>query len=153
MLNQPIEQPLYSASQAKGRALIPKALSLIVLAIIFYLGVLLNISLLELDAQQETQLKTGALILLSLLILLGLLLALRKTWTPYLFFRDRITFGKESIHYANINEINTLTNNLDKIFKTNSIQLEKKFFLRYLPQSLQLANYIQQLVNYTKNKR
>ena len=49
----PLESPIYAAHESKSRALVPKVASLFVLSFIFYLGVLLNVSLFE------TQCRTG----------------------------------------------------------------------------------------------
>ena len=74
MINEPSERPLYTVYGSKKRTLLPKIGSLFGLSLIFYVFVLINISLLELDADQETTLKTGALIILALLILLVLII-------------------------------------------------------------------------------
>lgn len=152
-MNQPAEQPLYSVYESKKRALIPKMLSLFFLAFIFYLGILVNISLVELDAKQETTLKTGALLLLAALIVIGTLLTYRKTSQPYLFYRNRIAHGKENLYYLNITNTALQINFFDKIFKTYSIPLGKTFALRHIPESTQLSNYLQQLIEFSKKNQ
>ena len=147
------EQPLYSVLESKSRALIPKALSLLILGAIFYVGVLLNISLLELDAQQETTFKTGALLILTVLIIMGIILTFRKARQPYLFYRNRITHGKEAILYLNITTTAAQSNFVDKMFKTYSIPLSKNFFLRHIPETIPLNNYVQQLVDYSRKNQ
>lgn len=147
------EQPLYSVYEAKQRALIPKTISLLFFALIFYLGVLINISLLELNAEQETLLKTGSLLILAVLIILGIVLTFRKTKQPYLFYRNRLTHGKETLYYLNIANTASQTNFLDKIFKTYSIPLGKTFSLRYIPENIQLSNYVQQLREFAKKNQ
>ena len=154
--NQPTEQPLYSIHKSKKRALIPKTISLLFLAFIFYLGVLVNISLLELNANQETMLKTGALLILAALIIIGLALAFRKTQQSYLFYRNRVAHGKETIYYVNITNTAPQNNFLDRAFKTYSIPLGKTFSLRHIPettQKTQLSNYLQQLIEYAKKNQ
>ena len=151
-INQP-EQPLYSVPGSKPRALIPKTISLFILSTIFYLFVLINISLLELNAEQETGLKTGALLLLSALIIIGMIVTFRKTRQPYLFYRNRITHGKETLYYLNIINTTPQTNFLDHAFKTYSIQLGKTFALRHLPETIQLSNYLQQLIEFSKRNQ
>ncbi len=146
----PLESPIYAAHESKSRALVPKVASLFVLSFIFYLGVLLNVSLLKLNAGQETVLKTGSLILLLLLIIFGTGLAVRKVNQPYLFYRNRVTKGKETIFYIDINNTTAHLDPLDRLFKTYSINLGKNFFLRHIPQQIQLSNYIQQLVSYSR---
>ena len=148
----PSEQPVYSVYESKGRALIPKTASLFLLAIVFYLGVLLNVSLLELDAAQETSLKVGALLLLLFLILIGIILAVRKVRTPYHFYSNRLVRGKEIIYYNQIINTSAHLDPIDKIFKTYSINLGKNFFLRHIPEQIQLSNYLQQLINYAKTQ-
>ena len=152
-MNQPAEQPLYSIYESKKRALIPKILSLLFLAFLFYLGVLVNISLLELDANQETTLKTGALLLLIVLIIIGTILTYKKTRQPYLFYRNRITYGKETLYYLNITNTAPQSNFIDRFFKTYSIRLGKSFSLRHLPETIPLSNYLQQLVEYAKRNQ
>jgi len=153
MLNQAPEQSLYSVYESKQRALIPKAITLIFLAFIFYIGVLINISLLELGADQETALKTGALVILALLIILGLLLTAKRSRQPYLFFRNRIAQGKKSIYYASIASTAPQVNFIDQIFNTYSIPLGKTFTLRHIPENIQLSNYLQQLIEYAKKNQ
>ena len=154
--NQAAEQPLYSIHESRKRALIPKTISLLFLAFIFYLGVLVNISLLELNASQETSLKTGALLTLALLIIIGTVLTFRKTRQPYLFYRNRVAHGKETIYYLNITNTMPQANFLDRAFKTYSIPLGKSFSLRHIPETTQknqLSNYLQQLVEYARKNQ
>lgn len=146
----PPEMPIYTLHESKSRALVPKVASLVALSTIFYLGVLLNVSLLELSAGQETMLKTGSLILLLLLVILGTGLAVRKVSQPYLFYRNRVTKGKEIIFYIDIDNTATHLDHLDQLFKTYSVNLGKNFFLRHIPQHIQISNYIQQLVSYSR---
>src|SRR3989338_4824801 len=153
MISPTPEQSLYSIYESKPRALIPKTLSLLLLAFIFYMGVLVNVSLLELDAVQETSLKTGALLILAVLLILGIALTFRKTQQPYLFYRNRITHGKETLYYLNIINTTPQTNFLDHAFKTYSIQLGKTFALRHLPETIQLSNYLQQLIEFSKKNQ
>ena len=152
-MNLTPEQPLYSIYGSKTRALLPKAVYLIVLACIFYLGVIINISLLELNADQETSLKSGALILLLVLIIVGIIISYRKTQQPYLFYRNRIAQGKQTLYYLNITNTAAHTNFLDHIFKTYSIQLEKKFVISHIPENVPLSNYLQQLVEFAKKNQ
>ena len=98
-------------------------------------------------------LKTGALLLLAVLIIIGTLLTYKKVRQPYLFYRNRITHGKEVIYYLNITNTSPSTNFLDRIFKTYSIQLGKTFFLRRIPETIQLSDYLQQLIEFAKKNQ
>ena len=147
------EQPVYVLKSSKARTIIPKAITLLVLSIIFYLGVLLNISLLNLRGNQETLLKTGTMILLAGIILIGTFLSIRTARRPYLFYRDMITFGKKHITYIHISNTTPHLDPLDRIFKTYSVNLGDKFFLRNIPQKIQLQDYLQQLVQYAERNQ
>ena len=78
MLNQQqtqqIEQPLYTLNQNKARAIIPKIITYIFLGIIFYAGILLNLSLLNLSSGEETIVKIISSIILLSVIVLGIYL-------------------------------------------------------------------------------
>lgn len=149
----PPEQPIYVVYESKSRALIPKTIFLLFLAFIFYLGVLVNISLLELAADQETNLKIGALLLLAALIVIGIAITFRKTKQPYLFYRNRLTHGKAAIYYLTITNAAPQTNLFDKMFKTYSIQLGKTFSLHHIPENIQLSNYVQQLREFAQKNQ
>ncbi len=153
MISPTQEQPIYAVQESKQRTLIPKVITLLFLAAIFYLGVLVNISLLELSADQETALKTGSLLTLAVIIIVGIILTFIKTRRPYLFYKNRITHGKETIYYFNITNTTATKNFLDRSFKTYSLQLSKTFFFRNIPETIQLSNYIQQLIEYAKKNQ
>ncbi len=144
------EQPIYVLLQNKKRAFIPKVVIFIVLGVIFYLGVLLNVSLLELSASTETVTKLVALILLLLVIVLGIYLTFHRAVQPYKFYRNRIYFNKKEIAYIDI--INTAAKQdfWDKLFKTYNINLGHDYFIRNIPLKVQISNYLQQLINYAK---
>ncbi|MBT3814368.1 hypothetical protein HOE37_04500 [Candidatus Woesearchaeota archaeon] len=148
---QQIEQPLYVLQQNKKRALIPKITTQVVLGAIFYLGVLLNISLLKLSASSETVIKLVALILLLLIVIVGIFLAFHQANLPYRFYRNRIKLYKKEVLYVNIINTNPKIDFWDKFFKTYSIKIAKDKYIRNIPQTVQISNYLQQLINYAKN--
>lgn len=150
LIQQMQEQPVYTLHQSKPRTIIPKIITLLVLSFIFYLGVLLNISLLELRGNQETLLKTGTLIILIIIIIVGIFLSVRTAKRPYFFYKDRISFEKKQISYTDISNTSPHLDPIDKIFKTYSVNLGSKFFLRNIPQEIHLENYLQQLIQYAK---
>jgi len=148
-----IEQPIYVLPQNKKRAIIPKIIIFIVLGIIFYLGVLLNVSLLELSASTKSLIKLITLILLLLIIVLGIYLTFHRANQPYKFYRNKIYFNKKEIYYTLIINTNPKQDFWDKLFKTYTISLNKKFFLRNIPQTIQINNYLNQLINYAKSQQ
>jgi hypothetical protein len=146
------EQPVYVLSQNKKRVIIPRTITLLVLSAIFYLGILLNISLLDLNGKQETVVKTASLILLTIIILLGFFLALHRAKKKYKFYRKWISIGKKRINYSEITNTHPKQNITNKIFKTQSIHLNKKFIIKNIPCGINLQNYIEQMIEYAKSQ-
>ena len=146
------ENSIYVLQQNKKRAIIPKILLLVLLGIIFYLGLLLNLRLLDLLGSEETTTKTVSLIILIVIIILGIILTIVKANRSYIFYQNRIMFGKKQIFYQEISNTNLKMSFIDKMFKTYSIPLSKKFSLRNIPQELNLQSYLQQLVNYSRKR-
>jgi len=142
------EQPIYVLVQLKKRAIIPKIIILLILGIVFYFGVLLNVSLLELTGDEETTIKMVSLIVVIVVVLFGILLSILRAKKMYKFYRDRIMFGKKTIPLAQITNTAAKQNSFDKIFKTYSIKLSKKFKIKHISQEVQIQNYLQQLVSY-----
>ncbi len=147
------ELPIYVLKQLKVRAIIPKVLSLLVLGAIFYLGILLNLYLLELTAPQEEIIRLVSLILLFSIIALGLYFTIHKANQPYKFYNSRIEQNKKVIYYLNIANTAPHQDPLDRIFKTYSIKLSDDFFLRNIPEQVQMQNYLQQLIDYARKRR
>lgn len=144
------ESPIYTLPQRKSRAIIPKVFSSLLLSIIFYLGILVNLSLLKLSPDQESKIKLISFIVLLFINLLGLYLAFHQA-KPYLFYGNRIKHNRKEIYYQNI--LNTAPHQdfSDKIFKTYSLNLGNYFHLRNISQEIQIQNYLQQLIAYAKN--
>ncbi len=145
------EQPYYVLKQDKKRALIPKFITLIFLSSIFYIGILLNISLLDLRAQEETIIKITTLIVITFLIALGFILAILRSHKTYSFYHTHLSFGKKSKPYQEIKEVIINKDFIDKIFKTYSINLGNHFHLRHLPQNIDIKSYLEKILRYTNS--
>tara|TARA_Y100000034_G_scaffold72702_1_gene87609 strand:+ start:810 stop:1265 length:456 start_codon:yes stop_codon:yes gene_type:complete len=143
-------KPIYELPQSKRRALIPKIIILIVLAAVFYLGILLNISLLDLRAGQETLTKSISLIFVIIVIIIGIIITMYHAKTPYRFYRDHLTINKKTVKYTEIVNINPKQDFLDKIFKTYAINLGNHLHLRHIPQEIKIQDYLQQLITYNQ---
>lgn len=143
---------LYILSQKKKRSIIPNLFSFLFLGIIFYLGVLLNLSLLKLTASAEKNIKLASLILLAVVVVFGLLLNFRKSKQKYFFYQDKITFQKKEIRLSEITDIKPEQNFLDRLFKTYSLALNTKFTIKNIPQETRLQEYIQKLIIYARSQ-
>ena len=147
----PQEKPLYVLQKSKSRSLIPKILSLILLGVIFYLGVLLNISLLNLKASQESTANLISLIFISLVVIIGILLGIIRSNKKYFFFKNKLTFIKKQISYNQINSFQVKRNLLDKFFKSYTLILTTDFQIKHIPNQVDIQNYLTKLINYSKN--
>lgn len=147
----PSEQPLYVLHQKTSRAVLPKLITLVILSIIFYVGVLLNVNLLDLSASQETSIQIGTFAFLLLVVIIGVILAGKKAHTPYLFYRAKITHGKKEIAYTAVINTQPTTDFLGKMFKTYSMNLGNDFHLRHISNETQIQDYIKQMMQYAKN--
>ncbi|MBR9683534.1 hypothetical protein GOV03_03260 [Candidatus Woesearchaeota archaeon] len=148
----PEPQPTYILPQKKARLILPKIISFLFLGIIFYLGVLLNLSLLNITTSTEKTIKLISIILLSIIVIFGFIFNLVKSKQKYFFYQNRILFGKKQILLREITDIKNKQNFLDKIFKTHSLILNQKFKINHIPQQINLQNYLQKLITYSKNR-
>lgn len=142
------EQLQYQVFPARQRAVIPKVLTLLFLGTIFYLGVLVNISLLSLESQPETIVRWTALAIILLIVAVGIILAQKHATSPYNFYQTYLQINNKMVTYSTILTITTKQDVFDKMFKTYSVNLGQKNFLRHIPQEIQLQPYIKQLVAY-----
>lgn len=148
----PTTPPLYTLAKDKKRALIPKAFILLFLGTIFYLGVLLNLSLLELTSEQENTARLTAGILIIALIGAGFINALSKAKALYYFYQDQIIYRKSSIFYQSISSIERKEKLTDKIFKTYSLVLNNQFQIKYIPQQANIQDYIEKMQAYSSGR-
>ena len=141
------ERPLYILRQHQGRAILPTTLCLLFLSIIFYLGILLNIYILELPASQETYVKIAALFFLVIVNIIGIVLTITRAHKTTLFFNDRIQTYHQQIKYTELTPVRK-EGMLDKFFKTYSLKLSNTNTLRHIPQEVDVEQYVHQLITY-----
>jgi len=150
MFPQPNEQPSYILQKHKPRALIPPICSFIVLSIIFYLGILLNLQLLEFQAADEELARLISLILILLLDCISIYLAIQKSKQPYLFYRTYILHNNKQLPYTSITQPKPEQNLYDKIFHTYSLQLTDTFTIHHIPKETDIQTYINQMSAYNQ---
>ncbi|MBU1111964.1 MAG: hypothetical protein ABIG93_01560 [archaeon] len=150
---EPQQRVLYSVASKKSRILVPNALTLIILGVVFYMGILLNVGLLALDAETETIVKSSSIFVVILIVLVGILLNLKKAKTSYQFYQTTITNGKSNINYADIENIQVKRCLWDRMFGTYTLKLSKKFSVEGIPKKVDLQNYVQQMVNYNRRSQ
>ncbi len=125
---------------------------MILLGAIFYLGIILNLAILELNQKQGSIVKIVSGAVLTIIIGLETYRTIRQANHPAQFFQDRIISNKKEMFYTAITDIAPKRNLIDKLFKTYSLFLGNGFYLRNIPEEAQLENYLRQLIAYNRNK-
>ncbi len=146
------EKVLYDLPIHVTRYLVPKIITLVILSIVFYLFLLLNLTLLNVSGGAENSIKLGALFLLLLLVIIGVVHNMVAARHGYLFYANRIKFAHKNVTYYHITEIEKKENFLDKMFKTHSLHLSKKFKIQAIPNTVDLHQYIQQMIDYNRQQ-
>ena len=131
--------------------IVPKALTLLVLGMVFYLGIILNLSLLQIEQSSYDFVHLVTIIILAFCLICGIILAGLKSKRPYLFYKDKILFGKKQILYQEIIATTIKKNFWDKWFKTYSLALSKNFTIKHIPAAINITDYVKKLVDYSNN--
>ncbi|MBW2993459.1 hypothetical protein KY317_02705 [Candidatus Woesearchaeota archaeon] len=139
------EQPLYIAYKDIKRVLFPRFLLLIGLGIVFYLGILLNLYLLQ--VRDKTLICTLSIIVIILLIVIQMFLILKRIKTKgYAIYSNRVEFGNKSIYYGNVKNVYYKRNFIDKLFDTGTIFLYPYLKIEKIKNSVNVYNYIKKLI-------
>ena len=143
-------QPLYVLPQVKKRAIIPKILSLLVLGIIFYLGVLLNLALLNISPELKKLVQSISWGIILFCFILGAIISVIKSRRKYFFYPDRIIFGRKQLFYQEITSLDLQNSFVDKLFHTFRLKLTDKFAIKNIPITVNIGDYIKKLIAYSR---
>jgi hypothetical protein len=141
-------EPLYNLKENLKRALIPKIITYIVLGVIFYLGVMLNIYLLELPGNDETVVNIISLVIITILIVVGIFNTWRKSSQDYVFYQNKIVKGNNELTYLDIVNTEKKKDFIDKIMGTYHINLTNNFKIEYIKDEIEIGDYLQQLITF-----
>ena len=145
--------PIYQVPLVKKRILIPKTITLFVLSGLFYVGILINITLLDLKADVEGTAKFAGIGIVILLFLLGVILNLAKSKHGIKFFNNHLEIGHKKIQYITLNTVETKRSLLDKIFHTYTLKIDKKHKVEGISEEVNVQQYLQELIDYTKRQQ
>ena len=148
-----MELPQYTLYLSLPRILIPKALILMCLGGFLYLGVWLNLLILNIIIPAEYHmyiiLGIGVLVVMQ-----GILNYLKFSNYRYLFYRDRVIYegkNEKAIMLSDIQNIGFGKNFVDNIFNTGTITLSPAHKMRYVANTNQVYFYLQKLVQYAQS--
>lgn len=148
------DTPQYIIKPSKSRMVIPKLLITLVLAIVFYAGILINVSLLGINVPEGVNILILAVLLL-LVIIQGLMTYVQASKAMYAIYRNRLQIEGTKAQYVLFNAVQDVKqekNFFDKLFKTATIHITPNLTLRGVPHGDQTFAYIQQMVTYGRNQ-
>ena len=147
-----MELPQYTLYLSKPRILIPKTILMIFLGMFLYFGAWLNLKLLNIIIPVEYHFFI-ILGIITLVIMQFILNYIKYSNYKYLFFKDKIVFeGKTNvtISYLEVQNIEVVQNNIDKLFHTGTININPIHKMQYISNTNQIYCYLQKLIEFSR---
>ena len=150
-----MELPQYSVKPKKARAIVPELLKLLLLSSIFYVGIFLNLSLLEVSLS----LSLNLLIILAVVVMIALqslLSYVSLSKTSYDFYLDRLEItGKRprTVHYYDVQQPSIKKGFFDRTYKTGTVVIGPKLKLSNVEKPEEVLNYLQDMMAYSQGQR
>jgi len=145
--------PQYIIKPNTARIVFSQVVITTLLAFLFYAGIEINISLLEMNIPDNIRILIFAV--LALLVTIQIVLTyLQTSKTQYSVYDNRIQIEgikQEYLMFNSILELNYKKNYLDMMFKTGTLVIGKTK-LKAIPNFDQTFVYLKQLVNYSRNQ-
>ena len=146
--------PEYVIRPNVTRVLIPQIIITSVLAVVFYLGILLNINLLRIFIPP-----TINVLIISVLALLvaiqALLSYLQTSKTQYSVYKNRIQIEgpkQQYIMFNTVQGINTSKNVFDSMLNTGTLIIEPKIKIQAIPDFDRNFAYLNQMIQYARTQ-
>ncbi|HME87011.1 MAG TPA: PH domain-containing protein [Candidatus Nanoarchaeia archaeon] len=146
--------PEYVIKPKISRIIISQTLLTAILAFVFYAGIFLNVTLLDISV--PANIKWLIVAVLGVLVILQTLLSyVQSSRLQYLIFKNRVQVlgGKnEYIMFNAIQDIQVNQNLVDKLFNTGTITLLPNVQLKAVANFDQTNSYLRQLIQYARNQ-
>lgn len=142
-----LEAPLYVLKPDKTRILVPNTIKLAILCIVFYLGVLLNVSLLKISIPNYINILI-IVVLLLLIVIESILSLVKLSRIQYRFFPNRMQVigpRPQYIDFSHVVSVTSKQNFFDKLFGTGTIILGT-YRMKSITNLAPNLDYIQKLV-------
>jgi len=146
--------PQYVINPSVMRLVIPQVLVTFILAIVFFVGIAINVKLLGVRIPRSVGILI-VVVLVLLVVIQGLLSYLQASKTRYSIFTNRIQIDGEKQNYIMFNAIQSMQSKkdlFDKIFKTGTLVFEPKMKIKAIPNFDQNFAYLQQLLQYSRTQ-
>ena len=146
--------PEYVIKPNATRVIIPQILLTSVLAVIFYIGIALNVYLLRIRI--PSSINTLIFAVLGLLVIIQALLSyLQTSKTQYLVYRNRIQIEGPKQQYIMFNTIQGIKiskNIFDRMLNTGTIIIEPKIKIQAIPNFDQNYVYLNQMMQFARTQ-
>lgn len=146
------QYPIYTLKPVISRIIISKALIVVPLAILLYVGAYLNFKFIGM--QIDTIINMSVIFVIFLLVAFDLIIEYRKALKlEYYFYQDRLYANGQWIMYAQIQHVDAKRTVLDNITHTCDLVLDGKTKMRYVPDAYNIYQYIQNLFAQGRNSQ
>lgn len=148
------ELPEYIVRPKASRIVVSQVIITFFLAVLFYVGIVINLNLLGLPLPSSVRWLIIAVLLL-LVIVQGLLSYLQSSKIQYAIYKNRVEILGPKPKYIMFNTIQNITskhNFFDKIFNTGTIILGPNFTCRAVPHFEQMIPYLNQMIQYSRTQ-
>ena len=151
-----MEVPQYTLRPSTNRMVAPWILKLLGLAIVFYVGIYLNVKLiLKMSIPAYINLFIFAFLIL-LVVSQVIIYHVRFGKYKFKFYTNRVDYEAKKTStflFSQFESIDLKQNMFDKMFNTGSILLNKDFVIGPIANAKQMKTYLEQLVAYYKNSQ
>jgi len=146
--------PRYTIKPNVLRKVIPQLITTAALCAVFYLGIYINIYLLEIFIPPNV--KNLIFVVLGLLVVVqGLLSYIQISKIRYSVYDNRVQMESSNPQYAmfnSIQEIKIMRNAFDKIFNTGTVVIYPGLKIEAIPNVDQVSDYLKQMMQYTRTQ-
>jgi len=144
------QYPVYTLKPVISRIIISKALIIVPLAILLYVGAFLNFKFIGM--QIDTMINMSIIFVIFLLVAFDLIIEYRKALSlEYYFYQDRLYANGQWIMYTQIQHVDAKRTILENVTHTCELVLNENEKLRHIPDAYNIYQYIQNLLAQGKN--
>lgn len=145
------QYPIYTLKPVISRIIISKALIVMPLAILLYVGAFLNFKFMGI--QIDTIINLSIILTIFLLVTFDLIIEYRKALKlEYYFYQDKLYANGQWHMYSDIQHVDAKRNLIDNVTHTCDLVLNGEARLRYVPDAYNIYQYIQNLLVSGKNQ-
>ncbi len=144
------ELPDYVIKPNVTKVIVSQIIVTTVLAALFYLGIFINVSLLNIEIPGTINILIISVIAL-LVFIQALLSYLQTSKTTYSIYKDRLQIDEKYMMFSSIQEMKEKRNFIDRFFDTGTLIIGKTK-VTAIPNFAQTIIYLKQMVQYSRTQ-